>query len=101
MASYTDPRTGESIPEELTREPIRPPPGEFGDRLATPSIYPTGPSTNSILIGVLALVAIVFVVFMSMDRGPATPPSQQQSSENIEPAPIPPAPPSPPAPTVQ
>lgn len=94
MASYTDPRTGEPIPEELTREPIKPPPGELGDRLATPSVYRSGPSTSAILVGVLALVAIV-LVFMGMDRGSAPPPAQQQTSETIEPAPIPPAPPAP------
>jgi hypothetical protein len=92
--AYTDPRTGEPIPDEFAREPVKPPPGETIDRGMMPPVYQSGPSTASILIGVLALVAIVFV-FMSMDRGPAPPPPQQ-TSENIAPAPTPPA--LPPAP---
>ena len=100
MASFTDPRTGESIPEELTREPIKPPPGELGDRVGLPPTYRRGPSTSAILIGVLALVALVFV-FLGMDRGSPPPPAQQQTSGTTEPAPVPPAPPTPPAPTVQ
>jgi hypothetical protein len=92
MASYTDPRTGEPLPDHLGREPIKPPPGEFAEPIVTPPTYRAGPSTTSILVGVLALIAIVFV-FMSMDRGPAPPPPAQQTSQNAEPAPSPPTPP--------
>ncbi|MBL8894022.1 MAG: hypothetical protein JNJ53_05435 [Rhizobiales bacterium] len=100
MAPYTDPRTGEPIPDTLPREPVKPPPGEIIEGLPPPAAYRAGPSTTSILIGVLALVAIVFV-FMSMDRA-HTPPPPQQTSENVEPAPtplVPPAPSTPPSPT--
>jgi hypothetical protein len=96
MASYTDPRTGEPIPEELLREPIKPPPGEFDNRGALPPVHRTGPSTTSILVGVLALVAVVFV-FMGMDNG--SPPPAQQANEIVEPAPLPPALPTPPGQT--
>ncbi|MFO0993124.1 MAG: hypothetical protein U1E67_14460 [Hyphomicrobiales bacterium] len=98
MATFTDPRTGEPIPDTLAREPIKPPPGEMMEGLPPPPAYRAGPSMTSILVGVLALVAIVFV-FMTLDRGPAPPPPQQ-SSQNSEPALIPPAPPTPPT-TVQ
>ena len=95
MATHTDPRTGDPIPEELTREPVKPPPGGLGDRGVLPPVYRAGPSITSILIGVLALVAIVFLL-TSMDRGPAPLPPAQQTSEQVEPAP-----PPPPAPSVQ
>jgi len=93
MATQTDPRTGEPISDEFTREPVKPPPGELGDRIVPPPVYRAGPSTTSILIGVLALIAIVFV-FMSMDRAPTPAPPAQQTSENVEPAPAPPTPPA-------
>lgn len=92
MASYTDPRAGEPIPEDLAREPVKPPAGELGDRIVPSPAYRAGPSVTSLVVGILALIAIVFV-FMSMDRGPAPPPPQQTSS-NAEPAPTPPAPPA-------
>ena len=94
MAPYTDPRTGEPIPDTLPHEPVKPPPGEIAEGLPPPAAYRAGPSTTSILIGVLALVAIIFV-FMTLDRAP-TPPPAQQTSENVEPTP--PAPPEPPTP---
>ena len=93
MAPYSDPRTGEPLLDDLAREPVKPPPGDFSDRLAMPPAYRAGPSTSSILIGVLALVAIVFV-FMGMERG-AAPPPPHQASETVDPAPAPPTPPSP------
>ena len=99
MAPYTDPRTGEPIPDDLAREPVKPHPGDFIDHGVMPPTYRQGASTASIMIGVLALIAIVFV-FMSVDRGPASPPPQQ-TSENAAPAPTPPALPPAPAPAGQ
>src|SRR5690348_13130195 len=96
MAPYTDPRTGEPIPDTLAHEPIKPPPADMMEGLPPP-VYRAGPSTTSILIGVLALVAIVFV-FMGLDRS-HSPPPQQLTSENVEPPPPPPALPTPTAPT--
>jgi len=97
MASYTDPRSGEPIPDEIAREPIKPPPGELGDRGVLPPVYRAGPSTTSILVGVLALVAVVFV-FLGMDNGTPLPPAQQ-TNEAVEPATPPPALPTPPGQT--
>ena len=73
MASYTDPRTGEPIRDDVARQPVKPPPGELGDRIVPPPVARAAPSVTSVIVGVLALIAIVFV-FMSMNWGPAPPP---------------------------
>jgi hypothetical protein len=97
MAGYTDPRSGDPIPDEIVREPIKPPPGALDDRGALPPVHRAGPSTTSILVGVLALVAVVFV-FLGMDNG-TPPPPVQQMNEAVEPATPAPGVPTPPGQT--
>jgi len=71
------------MPEEVAREPIKPPPGELGDRIVPQPSYRAGPSTTSILVGVLALIAIIFV-FMSMDKAPGPPPPTPPGQTTVQ-----------------
>jgi hypothetical protein len=95
MATYTDPRSGEPLPDEFTREPVKPPPGDMLDPIAASPVSRAGPSSVSVIIGALVLVAIVFFFMSYGSNSPTTPPPAQQTSENVTPTPAPePVPPA-------
>lgn len=95
MANYTDPRSGERFPDEFTREPVKPPPGDMLDPVAGPPMRTAGPSSVSVIIGALVLVAIVLFFMSYAGNSPTTPPPAQQTSENTTPTPAPePVPPA-------
>jgi len=98
MATYTDPRTGERLPDEFAREPVKPPPGDVLDPVAARPTRSGGPSSVAVIIGAFVLVAIVFF-FMNMGSNQPTPPPAQQSNESVTPPAPEPAPPAQPGQT--